>query len=166
MFPAGSLTNFLRYNDWANDHLLHAAAEMTDAQLDAPFDIGPGSLRLTLMHIWAGEDTWLKRWRGIAETPWPDQAEKISMSDLARRFEKTRQERESFIAGLSDAALAAEITYRDSKGSLFRAKLSDMLIQGATHSIHHRAQAANLVRRVSGALVDLDYMYWARKSAQ
>lgn len=165
MFPADSLPKFLRYNDWANDQLLHAAAAFTDVQLDQPFDIGPGSMRQTLLHIWAGEDTWLKRWRGLAESPWPDQADKIPMPDLTRRFEKTLQARELFIAGLTDAALAQEITYRDSKGSLFTATLSDMLIQGATHSIHHRAQAANLVRRIGGGLVDLDYMYWARQSA-
>jgi uncharacterized damage-inducible protein DinB len=166
MFTTESMTQFFRYNDGANDTLLRTAAELTNEQLDQPFDIGLGTLRLTLMHIWAGEDTWLKRWRGLTETPWPNQEEKIPMPDLARRFEQMRTEREIFIATLSDAALKSEITYRDSKGSLFTATLSDMLIQGATHSIHHRAQAANLVRRVSGALVDLDYMYWARKPAQ
>lgn len=165
MFDTHSLSGFLRYNDWANDHLLQTAATFSDAQLDQPFDVGLGSLRRILTHIWAGEHTWLQRWRGVVETPWPNEAEKIPMSDLSLRFAETRTDREAFVAGLTDAALATEMTYRDSKGSLFRATLSDMLIQGATHSIHHRAQAANLVRRIGGAIVDLDYMYRVRKPA-
>lgn len=166
MFPPAALTDFLRYNDWANDRLLNAAAELSDDVLDQPFDVGLGSLRRILTHIWAGEQTWLQRWRGMTETPWPDESVKLSIAELSQRFAETRTERAAFIAGLSDAALAKEITYRDSKGSLFRSTLSDMLTQGAVHSTHHRAQAANLVRRTSDAIVDLDYMYWVRKPAE
>jgi hypothetical protein len=38
--------------------------------------------------------------------------------------------------------------YRDSKGSLFKATLNDMLIQNVMHSTHHRAQIVNAIRRV------------------
>ena len=165
MFHPQSLSDFFRYNDWANDRLLGAAAELSDAQLDQAFDVGVGSLRLTLMHIWAGEETWLQRWRGMAETPWPDQAERISIGELAQRLADTRSRRDAFIAGLSEASLSADVVYRDSLGSQFRATLANMLIQGAVHSTHHRAQAANLIRRTGGPSIDLDYMYWARKPA-
>jgi uncharacterized damage-inducible protein DinB len=165
MFNPDSLRDILRYNDWANDRLLHAAVEFSDTQLDQPFDVGLGSLRRILTHLYTGEHVWLQRWQGKQETPWPDEKEKVSIADLSKRFAQVRSEREAFISKLSDAALANEVTYRDSKGSLFKATLSDMLNQGIFHSAHHRAQLANLIRRTNGTIVDLDYMYWARKPA-
>lgn len=165
MFHLDSLYDFLRYNDWANDCLLQASVAFSDAQLDQPFDVGPGSLRRILTHIWAGEQTWLQRWRGRAETPWPNETEKVSIAEFAQRFASVRTERTAFIGALSNASLSDEITYRDSKGSLFRATLSDMLMQGIIHSMHHRAQSVNLIRRIGGAIVELDYMYWVRKPA-
>lgn len=165
MFRKEALDDFLRYGDWANDRLLEAAGAMTDAQLDQPFDIGMGTLRRTLIHIWAGERTWLQRWQGRTETGWPNETESEDVSHLREKFHAVRTERDAFLSSLRPEMLAALVTYRDSKGSLFKATLSDMLMQGVVHSIHHRAQAANLLRRSAGQLVDLDYMYWIRQPA-
>ncbi|MCB9853899.1 MAG: DinB family protein [Phycisphaerales bacterium] len=161
-----SLMDIIRYNDWANDQLLKAAAGFSDEQLDRPFDIGVGSLRRTLIHIWAGEDTWRKRQSGHTETPWPNQDEKIAMPNLAGRFAQTRLERDALLKNQTPLSVAEVIPYRDSLGELFRASRLDMFLQGLTHSIHHRAQAANMTRRLGGPLIDLDYMYWARQPAK
>ena len=163
MFHIDVLNEFLRYNDWANDALLDAAHGLDDTRLDQPFEIGMGSLRRTLIHIWAGEHVWLQRWQRRAETPWPDELEPMPISQLKERFALHRAARTAFVGTLDAASSAEEIIYRDSKGGLFQASLSDMLMQGVIHSIHHRAQAANLVRRAGGGVVDLDYMYWKRR---
>ncbi len=165
MLNIASAHVFFRYGDWANQQLLAAAGKLTDAQLDQPFDMGPGSLRRTLIHIYNGEHVWLNRWQCRAETPWPSESDPLSVAELGRRFAACAQERDVFVATLTDASLAREITYRDSKGSLFQASLSDMLIQAINHSIHHRAQAVNMLRRLNAGLVELDYMMWRRRPA-
>src|SRR3990172_7723464 len=89
MVDVGTIQTNLRYSDWANDQLLRAAGGLTDAQLDHPFEMGPGSLRRTLLHILAGESVWRQRWQGKAEAPWPDESERVGIAALAERFRDT-----------------------------------------------------------------------------
>lgn len=161
------LVRLFEYSDWANARVLSAAAGLSDEQLDRPLEIGrgPGTLRRVLMHTWAGEDMWLRRWRGEIEAGWPAESECLSVAQLRDRFEATRARREPFIAGLEDAALARVQDYRDSRGSLFRATLGDMLLQGIVHSVHHRAQATNAIRRLGGTAPEMDYMMRLRRPA-
>jgi uncharacterized damage-inducible protein DinB len=70
------------------------------------------------------------------------------------------------VNGLTEKELGQMIAYRDSKGSLFAATLSDMLLQGILHSVHHRAQAVNMVRRLGGAALEMDYMTFVRRPVE
>ena len=160
-------TRLLDYSQWANAALVEAAGECSDAELDRPLEIGPGSgtLRRILSHTCTAEEIWLRRWRQEPSVPWPNEAAPVSLDDLAHRFAAVASARREFVTALSPADLAREQTYRDSKGSHFRATLSDMLLQGLVHSIHHRAQAANALRRLDHPGPDLDFMYHVRQPA-
>jgi uncharacterized damage-inducible protein DinB len=151
------------YNDWANERILHAARPLNETQLDQSFDMGRGSPRRTLLHIYCGELVWLARWQGKTETPWPDEEERVSVAVIAERWMATRQERKSFMNKIDTRDYDRVITYRDSKGQLYRATLGDMILQMLNHSAHHRAQAVNMLRRVNAGLVELDYMYRIRQ---
>ena len=161
-----TLSVFFRYNDWANDQILLSAGQVGDAKLDQPFDMGPGSLRRTLMHILITEDVWLKRSQGQRETPWPDEGQRILVAQMKERLDGTRRERDAFLAGLKDGDLPRPMVYRDSLGSLYSTTLGDMIFQVCTHSLHHRAQAVNMLRGVGCKPPELDYMYWMRRAVE
>ncbi|MBI5763211.1 MAG: DinB family protein [Planctomycetes bacterium] len=164
MLTLDSARTFFKYSDWANDIVLRAAGPLADANLDKPFAMGRGSLRMELLHVWAGEHVWLQRWQGGTETPWPNEEERVAIPGIAERFAAAWRERDTFLATLADRDLARAITYRDSKGSLFSATLADMMTQMIVHSTHHRAQIVNMLRNVGVTPPpDLDYMYWVRK---
>lgn len=163
MVTIESLTPLFEYNDWADKQLLAAAAKCDDAALDRPFDIGPGSLRRTLLHLYNGEFVWLQRCQGKRETKWPSEAEKTAINTLQQRFDAVWRDRDAFLRTLSSADLGRVTIYRDSKGSEFQAVLSDMLMQALVHSTHHRAQAVNMLRQVGAGLVELDYMMAIRR---
>lgn len=165
MIDPSSISAWFRYNDWADTELLRAATPLSDSQLDRPFAMGVGSLRKTLLHIWAGESVWIARAQGRTETPWPNQEEKVSVAILSERFRIAWSERAVLVESLQPDRLGRSMVYRDSKGSLFQAPLADMLRQMFIHSLHHRAQAANMLRIAAGVAIDLDYMYWIRKPA-
>ena len=165
MINLGSIRALLAYNDWADGRLLEASAGLADEALDRAFDMGMGTLRRTLIHTWAGESVWLARWMGKSETKWPDEAERLAVAEIQKRFGAVWVERSRFLASLQDGDLTREQVYRDSRGSLFRATLGNMLIQGVTHSMHHRAQAVNMLRRLDAGVVELDYMMWVRRPA-
>ena len=155
----------MHYSDWANGQLMAAATPLSDEQLDRPMEIGLGSLRAILKHIHNGESVWLARWQGRGQTPWPSYDERPDMATLAGRFRQTVADRDAFLKTLTAADFERSVTYRDSKGSLFTATLGDMILQGINHSVHHRAQAVNVLRRVGAGLVELDYMVFMRKPA-
>lgn len=157
--------HLLRYNDWANQAMLAAAAPLADEGLDRPFEMGMGTLRRTIIHIYNGEWVWMNRWQGNAETPWPDESERVSVAALRDRFERAAAARDAYLRGLGDSALGETVVYRDSKGGRFQATRGDMFFQMFVHSTHHRAQAANMIRQLDAGLLELDYMMSLRKLA-
>lgn len=160
------LNELFAYNDWANDQLLGASKSLNETQLDQSFDMGRGSVRRTLLHIYTAEVVWLSRWQLRGIMPWPDEEERISVAALAERFTATRREREAFRGKLSLADLENVAPYRDSKGTIYRATLGQMILQMFVHSTHHRAQAVNMLRRVNAGIVELDFMYHVRMPAE
>lgn len=163
MSPIESLRPMLAYNDWADDQILAAAESLDDARLDQSIDVGRGTLRRVLIHTLAGEAVWIQRWQGKTETKWPDESERVSVADLRARFRAAWGERDAFWSTLREADLAREVTYRDSRGNLFQATLHDMIRQMIVHSIHHRAQMVNILRRLGASPPELDYMVHIRK---
>jgi len=162
MSDLSTITTILRYGAWANEELLHAASGLPDSKLDQPFDMGMGSLRKTLLHIHAGEHVWLQRWQGRTETPWPDENEPVGFPTLIARFRETAAARNAFLAKAAHDDFSRPIVYRDSRGSLFRATLGDMMLQMCLHSAHHRSQAVNMLRRLGASPPELDYMMSVR----
>lgn len=154
------------YNDHANALVFAAAGTLAADALDRPLDIGLGSLRRILIHIYNGEFVWLKRWQGQVETQWPGESGRDAPADVLRQLEALRPERDAFLASLSNARLDAAHPYRDSRGSLFTATLRQMILQGFVHSTHHRAQAVNAIRRLGGAAPEVDLMVGVRRPAQ
>lgn len=153
------------YSDRMNRVLLAAAAGLSDAQLDTPIAMGRGNLRRTLIHIYAAEYVWLQRQSGVVEQPWFDESRALSVAELAGMFEALWPGRDRFLQGVAATQLDVLQPYRDSLGSLYQATLRDMLMQAIVHSIHHRAQAANMFRQLGQPVADLDYMYSVRSKA-
>src|SRR5271154_2818432 len=139
MIDLGTIRTLLDYTDWSNRRLLECAMPLGDEPLDRDMQIGPGTLRRTMRHIYAGEFVWLRRWRGEVETRWIDESLKLPMAQMAAEFEANIHERETFLARLLEADMGRLRAYRDSKGDLFNAPLGEMLMQGVMHSKHHQA---------------------------
>jgi len=161
-----SVRPLFEHSDLINGKILDASSGLTDPQLDLPIDMGRGTLRKTLMHIYVGEYVWLQRWTGVVEQTWSNESEIISVDQLHEMFNALWPRRETFLATLDYEKLVDQQTYRDSRGSLFRSPLHDMLLQGILHSTHHRAQAVNMIRRLGGPVVEVDYMYARRVPAE
>lgn len=128
------------HNDWAWDRLLDAAAPLPDEALDRPFDMGPGSLRKTIGHLWSVEQQWLDRWQGAPCSGGP--MRRPSIAELARRFRRTACARNELLDRLGESS-----------------PRGDMMLHVCNHGFHHRAQAANMIRRLGAAAPELDYLH-------
>jgi hypothetical protein len=60
------LPDFFKYNLWANLRLLDACAPLSEAQLDATTRGTFGSVRETLMHLFAAEEGYVRHFTGTS----------------------------------------------------------------------------------------------------
>jgi uncharacterized damage-inducible protein DinB len=152
------LPDFFRYNLWANLRLLDACADLPDAQLDATMKGTFGSVRETLMHLFAAEEGYVGALTGNVPTP--------GLKDLTTfpGFDELRQR-----AKLSGGAL---ITFAEQgelnrmlhlDGGTYDASVMIVLIQAVDHAIDHRSQIATLLSQQDVILPDLDS--WAYNDA-
>lgn len=149
------------YNDWAWQRLLRLAEPLSEAQLDQPIAMGPGSLRATLNHLWAAERVWLDRWQRREQPPFRHEPGGVGLAQLRREHDELAQERNAFVAGIRPDAAAAPLTYTNTRGQTFTFPLIDLMLHVANHGVHHRAQAINMLRRLGGEVPKpgLDYIF-------
>lgn len=163
MLTTEAIVPTLTYSAVMNQRIYTRSIELSDKQLDKPFEMGMGSLRKTLEHIQIGEAVWLARWEGHIETPWPASVPDVKIATLLERLEETARDRMEWVLKLDNADFNNTLRYRDSMGGLYQATLRDMIRQGLFHSVHHRAQAVNMFRQLTGEVLEMDYMVFLRE---
>lgn len=147
------------HNDWARDKLLALARELTDAQLDHPFEIGPGSLRATLRHLYGAERIWFERWLAREQPRFPQSRTITAIDDLWNAFRNLATARNDFVAGLDHSDLRREIAFTDTAERNRSEPLAELLLHLCNHGFHHRAQALNMLRHLGAKASGLDYLF-------
>lgn len=145
------------YSDWANGKLLAVARTLDAAQLDRGFDIGQGSLRKILLHIYSAERWWATNWTAGA-SPFPRLPETTSIGELCELWRELAIERDRFLGSLDETAAqrAIELSF---SGPLLRFPIVDTVTQLTMHGTHHRAQVVNLLRQVGSPSGNIDLLY-------
>ncbi len=146
---APTLQEFFIYNTWAHDKVLASAEPLTDAQLDRKFEMGVGSIRATLFHLWGAERVWLDRWIDPSKAKFPQPEPAISIRELRDRLHAVAAERTDF---LPKTDVDRTITYKNMRGETATFVVRDLLLHVCNHSTHHRAQAINMLRQVGAEL--------------
>ena len=152
-----TLTELYAHHDWARDKLMALARELDDEALDRPFEMGPGSLRATLRHLYGAERIWFERWQGAEQPQFSRSRTIVAMDDLWQAFRKLAAARNEYIDGQD---LTRPITYTDQDGRTRTNRLGDLMLHVCNHGVHHRAQALNMLRHLDAELPRLDYVDW------
>jgi len=133
------LADFFKYNLWANLRLLDACAHLSDAQLDATTRGTFGSVRETLIHIFAGEEGYVQRFTGKLPTP--------RLQELApfAGFDETAATSED-VGGSTDrdrgAMEPSQVLHLAYQGQSYEVSAIFVLIQAVNHAVDHRSQVA------------------------
>jgi len=147
------LPDFFKYNLWANLRLLDACAQLSDAQLDATTRGTFGSVRETLMHIFASEEGYARHWHFTGASPTPRLKELTTFpgcDELRRRAEKSGKE----LIAVAEQGELNQILYLDE--GTYEAPVIVVLIQAINHGIDHRSQIATLLSQQDIMPPDLD----------
>jgi uncharacterized damage-inducible protein DinB len=137
------LPDFFKYNLWANLRLLDACAQLSDAQLDATTKGTYGSVRETLMHLFASEEGYVGALTGQRPEPaLHEPAPFVGFDELRRRAERSGEELIRFTEQAEEADLN-KILHLD--GGTYDAAVIIVLIQAINHAIDHRSQIATVL---------------------
>lgn len=158
MIP-GTLRELFTFNDWARDKILAAVAERSDEELDRPFEMGEGSLRKTVFHLWEAEEVWLSRWLGL---PFTEVAETLSPGEILKLSQDTTARREHWLATLDLRKVKESFTYARPRwmgpGGDLQLPHDVSLLHVLNHGIHHRTQAVNMLKRLGVAPPTPEYI--------
>lgn len=151
---------YYAYHDWGTDQVLDIAAGASDDQLDRDFDIGPGSIRKTLMHALQVEEFW---WSSLQEPPTkPCESPPSGVGEMRDRWNDLRLQRNAFIASL-DGTTAQRVISVAPAGEPLKVRVLEALVQVAGHGTHHRAQLVNMLRHSQLAVPSVDVVDWYRQ---
>lgn len=158
-----SVRTYYAYADWARERVHAAAASLSDAQLDRPFEIGMGSVRATLAHIRNAEQWWLENWTRGPGRLFPISDARVPVTKLTALFDETRAARDRFFDGLGDADLLRPTTATPRPGDYRTFPLGVTMLQLCCHGTHHRAQVLNMFRQLGAPVPTLDYITMLRE---
>jgi uncharacterized damage-inducible protein DinB len=151
-----------QHRAWVNANLVHAAGALTDGQLRTTYQIGQGSIWMSLLHLYAAEFVWLEALLGNDNPLVPgDLPGKIpgnqqgtggiaDFNDLQQKWTALEQRWTAYVASLKPETLD-ELVYKVSAssglGKRFGTRRSDVLIHVCTHAQYTAAQVVNMLRQ-------------------
>lgn len=166
MTDGGLIRELLDYSDWARERLLATALPLADAALDQPFEMGPGSIRRTMLHIAEADKVWLERWEGVAQPSFNDDPAGRPLADIAAHWRSVNQRRRTFLEGaLAAGRLSEAVSYKNLKGQEYRQPVGELALHTFNHGMHHRSQISNMLRHVGAPLPKpgTDYIFYKRE---
>ena len=145
------LPDFFTYNLWANLRLLDACAHLSDAHLDATTKGTFGSVRETLLHLFAAEEGYVLALTGTSPTPRLKELTTFPGFDELQR--RAKRSGEALITVAEQGELS-QILHFD--GGSYQAPVMVVVIQAINHAIDHRSQISTLLSQQDIEPPDLD----------
>lgn len=151
------LDRLLGHDAWTTRQLLLRCRELSDAQMDRPFDIGSRSLRGTFEHLIACMEghTDLLLGRTAYETYRDDE----SVEGLLHRLTIVAKDFAEFALKVEREGRAAEMVTNPRNGN--RRSLGGVIAHLITHSMHHRAQILFMLEQLGVEnVIEGDVLGW------
>ena len=145
------------YADWATNELLAMCDAVDVAALDREFEMGPGTIRKTLLHLLNADQWWINNWvDGPGE--FPTSPEDTPIQAIREEWTELRKKRDRYVATLDEETGQKVLQIRPA-GSLTNCYAGESALHLALHGTHHRAQVVNMVKRSGGEVRDIDLLY-------
>ncbi|PCI82157.1 MAG: damage-inducible protein DinB [SAR86 cluster bacterium] len=153
---------FAQYNQWMNEKLVDAAAQLSEKDLTQDRGTFFGSVLGTLNHLIVGDIVWLKRFAtdpekfrsldSLRETAMPESLGAQLYDDL-ESLHSARQKLDaaiiSFCDEVCDEQLVEKLDYQNFQGNNYRDQLGLLLLHLFNHQTHHRGQITTLLSQAS-----------------
>lgn len=158
MIPLDTLNELFDFNYWARDRQLHACSALSEAEFLRPLGSSFSSLRDTLAHLMGVEWLWLERWQGRDPRSLPAPEEFPNIAAITERWQAVERDMRQYLSGLTEAALAAPLSYVNMKGEEWTYPLWRVQIHLLMHQGGHRGQVTTMLRQLGVEPPAVDYL--------
>jgi uncharacterized damage-inducible protein DinB len=142
------LTDYIKYNIWANERICKLLASLGPALLDKEVKSSFNSVRKTIYHIWGAEWIWYERLHGRNPTSFPEDDFKGDFNEFQLQFLQQSGKYFLYITNASEIKLESDLTHKNMRGDKFTNKISNILIHLMNHSTFHRGQIISMLRNL------------------
>ena len=159
------LATLARYNAWADEQLWAKVQAVPDDAFAQDRGAFFGSLGGTLNHIVLATRLWLDRCEG-RDFAWfrsLDQILEANRATLRRAMSAEDDRLIAFVEVRDEAALAADVSYQNSRGEAFETPLDWILTHVVNHATHHRGQASDIISGLGCPTPEMDLIAYLRR---
>lgn len=160
---AGTIDRLLGHNAWATRVLLERCRDLTPAQFSQKFEMGLGTTHDTLLHIVGAMYRWADR---IGDRPLrarlEDETRIWTPDEIMARLDAGAPDLAGVVKRVVDEnRLGEKMEFDAPDQPSFVFTRGTAIVHVATHGVHHRAQALNMLRRLGlNDLPDVDAIEW------
>ncbi len=157
------LRDHVSYSAWASQRLVHAASELSEAELLRDFQTSDRSVLGTLVHTFAADRLWLARLQRSPRPQYSSEAD-YHLPVLEHEWPEVYRQWDRLLKDLSDDEARADLTYQDMGGNTWTQPVWQLVLHVVNHATHHRGQAAGFLRSMGRVppVVDLVAFYRLR----
>jgi len=166
---AGHMRMLFEHGRWADARILAAAGRVSEQDYHAASPgLSFGSLHRTLVHQLVANGLWLSRWTGAAAPEFaarPGDPTAAAVADFARLsalWRETEEAAAAFYARITDATLAATLSYTNSRRKAGSRPLHELVAQVLAHGVQHRAESAVRLTALGQSPGDVDLIVYLR----
>lgn len=154
----------LRHNEWATRDMLQRCRPLAPEQFHQRFDIGPGSLHDTFLHVIGCMARWSDR---IAQRPLrasiQEDGRRLTVDELLGLLDEAARDLEAVARGVHGEDRHDEMMDWPATATTpaYRFHKTTALVHVTTHGMHHRAQIRWMMRQLGlDVTPDWDTVEW------
>jgi len=140
--------NLFDYDRWATARQLEVISKLKEEEYVKDFGSSHGGLRGTLVHIYAAQWIWYRRWKGESPSALMTASDVPTLTALKDRWTALQREIHEFLVALTAEQLTERLSFRDTKGNPYSQPLSQLIRHVINHSTYHRGQITTMLRQL------------------
>jgi uncharacterized damage-inducible protein DinB len=160
--PVEDLRDHLTYSAWASQRLVHAASELSEAELLRDFETSDHTVLGTLVHTFAADRLWLARFHKSPTPPYSTAAD-YHLAVLQNEWPRVYAGWDHLLKGMTDAGACENLTYQDMRGNTWTQPIWQLALHVVNHATHHRGQVSGFLRTMGRVPPVLDLVAYYRQ---
>jgi uncharacterized damage-inducible protein DinB len=157
------MRELLAFNVWANHRILGAVEALTAEQFTKELGSSFGSVRDTMVHIWAVEWVWLERLQGRSPAAFPNAKDFAELATLRPRWAEVEKNWLEYVSRLNEVELEEEVDYKTISFGPARSPRWQILQHTVNHGSYHRGQVTTMLRQLGAKSAGTDLILYYRE---